>query len=267
MPPTNLALEYVNRGDYKRAFAEAERALSLDPKEANAWDNYGLALFHLGRYAEAEAAFRRAVELEPESALFWSNLAGALREQGRLDEAERLLLDRALSLDPILPAAHLNLGTVYLLADRPDLAAIHLQEAARLLSPELAGEAVALLEESRQPERWLRLGDLLLANGDPEGALNAFEQAGVLGARPQDVAVGQSAALIELGELLRAKRVLEEGLANAPEDARLHNNLGVVAREMGDKASAAEHFRRAIELAPDWPLPRQNLEALEEEDV
>lgn len=265
VPPTNLSLQYINRGNYQRGLQLARWAIELDPQNANAWDNAGLALFHLGRYAEAQAAFEWAVDLEPQSALFWNNLAGALREQGQLGEAERILLDQALQIDPNLPAAHLNLGIVYLRADRPDLAVYHLEEAMRLLPTGEVAEVQMLLDQAGEPDRWLRLGDLLLSQGDLEEAWRAFEQAQALGAPPADVAVGVSAILIRQGAWEAAAQVLMEALEEAPEDPRLYNNLGIVAREQGDLEAARAYFARAVELAPDWELPRQNLEALPEE--
>ena len=42
-----------------------QRALALDPRNAGAWHNYGIALHHLGREQEAAAAWARAQELDP----------------------------------------------------------------------------------------------------------------------------------------------------------------------------------------------------------
>jgi tetratricopeptide (TPR) repeat protein len=261
-PPTNLALEYVQRGQYPQAAQWAQRGIDLDPQNPDAWDNLGLALFHQASYAEAQKAFEQAISLQPKSALFWNNLAGALREQGDLAQAEKVLLDQALQLDPDLPAGHLNLGIVYLQADRPDLAAEHLQQAIRLLPPDQAAQAQDLLAQTAQPERWLRLGDLLLANGEHQAAAHAFEQAAALGAPPADAAVGLSAALTELNEWEAAQAVLEQAIQAAPQDARLYNNLGILAQRQGNLDAARQYFNQAIELAPDWKLPQENLEAL-----
>lgn len=262
-PYTNLALEAVDQGDSSRALALAERALQLDPRSANAHDQRGLALFHLGRFKEAELAFAQAVALEADHGLYWSNLAGALREQGRLAEAERLLLEEALRLDPLLGTAHFNLGLVYLSADRPDLANSALRRAIDLLPPARALEVQSFLAQTGDPARWLRLGDLLLSLEDPQGALDAYDQAEQLGSRALDLAVGRSAARIELGELDQAEALLQAAMMSAPEDPRLHNNLGLIAHARGDLQAAREHFERAIELAPEWDGPRKNLDTLE----
>jgi len=261
-PYTNLALVAVQQGDPARGLALAEAALQRDPDEDSAHNHRGLALFHLGRYEEAEAAFARAAELAPDNALYWSNRAGALRELGQLQEAERLLLDEALPRDPDLWVTHFNLGLVYLRADRPDLAAQALNNALALAPPPEQGAVQAALDQTRDPARWLRLSDLLLAHGEAERALQALDQAGALGAAGVDVAVGRSAALIALGRLDEAEALLRAALLSAPQDARLYNNLGLVARERGDLDAARDLFERAVQLAPEWDLPRQNLEGL-----
>ncbi|MFQ5615609.1 MAG: tetratricopeptide repeat protein [Anaerolineales bacterium] len=58
--------------------------------------------------------------------------------------------------------------------------------------------------------------------------------------------------------------MLAQAMEESPDDARLYNNMGVIARERGDYVPARELFNRAIELAPEWELPRQNLESLPE---
>ena len=259
---TNLSLEYVKLGRPDIGEQLANHALELDPENGDAWDNLGLALFHSGKYEEAQTAFESATSSQPENALFWNNLAGALREQDKLEEAETILVDKALRLNPALPPAHLNLGMVYLKGNRPDLAAPHLQQAASTLPAGDAASAEALLEQLRDPEVWLRLGELLVVDGDVNGATQAFSQAQALEATEADVAIALSAGLMEIKEWEQAEEVLQAALESFPDDARLHNNLGVVAREQGDTATAREHFARAVELSPSWDLPQQNLDAL-----
>jgi tetratricopeptide (TPR) repeat protein len=261
-PPTNMSLQYTNLGLPKQGLQLAQQAIQLDPRNADAWDNAGLALFVMAAYTDSQSAFEQAVALQPENALFWNNLAGALREQGKLADAEEILLDRVLQLDPNLPVAHLNLGIVYLRADRPDLAAQHLQVAIRLLPLDQVPDAQAFLDQAQEPDRWLRLGDLLLTNDQPEQALQAYSHAEQLGARPADVAAGASSALIALKEWDSASQVLQRGLAAAPDDPRLYYNAGIVERERGNIDLARQLFAKAAELAPQWELPKQALEAL-----
>jgi superkiller protein 3 len=261
-PNTNLSLVYTNQGNPDLGLVLADQALQRDPKEANAYNNLGLALFQLGRLQEAESIFRQAIDLEPENPMYWNNLAGALREQDRLAEAEQILLDEALRLDPLLGMVHFNLGLVYLKANRPDLAASALSSALELMPGESAREVGYFLEQTRDPGRWLALGDLLLAKGEVDGALVAFAQADVFGAEPLDLVVGRSAAWITSGDLDQAETALEAALLGAPEDPRLYNNLGLIAQRRGDDEAGRGYFEKAAELAPEWDVPLQNLESL-----
>ncbi len=273
-PPTNLSLQYTNMGLPRRGLELADQALRLDPQNADAWDNAGLALFQMGAYTDALSAFAQAVDLQPASALFWNNLAGALREQGKLAEAESILLEQVLPIDPNLPAAHLNLGIIYLRGERPDRAAAALQRAVQLLPPAEAAAAQELLDQALQPERWLDLGYALLDGGRPEEALEVLARAEELGLqRPAglpatwsaDLAAATSAALIALSDWDNASLVLQRGIAAAPDDPRLYYNAGVVERARGNVDLARQMFARAAELAPDWELPRQALQALPQE--
>ncbi len=261
----NLGLIYLRMGRFEEAAGELRQALTLLPPgedTADIWSNLGQALFAAGRYTEAQEAFEEATRLQPRNALFWAWVGRTLLEQNRPAEAESVLLQKALPLDASLPFTRLVLGDLYLRADRPDLASQHLAQAMSLLPEGQHASAEEMLNRTREPERWLRLGDLLLGQDDFQGALRAFNQAAAFGARPADVAVGLSAAYIGMQDWISAKRVLDEALRSAPEDARLYNNAGVVAREQGDIEAARQYFARAAELAPDWELPRRNLEEL-----
>ncbi|MFO7742633.1 MAG: tetratricopeptide repeat protein [Anaerolineae bacterium] len=132
------------------------------------------------------------------------------------------------------------------------------------LAPPAEQRAVrASVQQTSDPTPWLRLSELLLANDDAQGALQALGQAEALGASRLDVAVGRSAALIALGRLDQAEALLQAALVSAPEDARLYHNLGLVAQGRGDTVAARSLFERAADLAPEWELPRENVEALE----
>ncbi len=69
------------------AMAHYDRALALNPKDANAHNNLGVALAALGRIADAIVRHEHALDLDPENARAHYNLGLALTAQGRTDEA------------------------------------------------------------------------------------------------------------------------------------------------------------------------------------
>lgn len=60
-----------------------------------------------------------------------------------------------------------------------------------------------------------------------------------------------------------AEAILLDGWQRYGGEARLFNNLGVIAREQGNGEAAGQYFTQAIELAPTWDVPQQNLAGLE----
>lgn len=88
--------------DNAKRFADAEssarKAVTLQPKNAVAWDRLGVALQSRGVWNnETENAYRRAVELDPQFAVAYAHLARLLKRTGRKDEATPLY-DRAIEL-------------------------------------------------------------------------------------------------------------------------------------------------------------------------
>ena len=74
-----------------------------------------------------------------------------------------------------------------------------------------------------------------------------------------------SSALIQLEDWGNARSVLESALKQAPDDASLYSNLGVVYQAQGEKELARQMFEKAIQLRPDWQTPQDNLLKLTEE--
>ena len=80
------------------------KCLKLDPKNADAWNNIGIAFDDLGRYEEAIRCFDKALEIHPEYANAWCNKGFALAELGRYqnwryEEALRCF-EKAIEIDP-----------------------------------------------------------------------------------------------------------------------------------------------------------------------
>jgi len=63
----NLAVSFHQNGDLERAMAYYARALAVDPRFAEAWNNLGGAHVARGELREALGAFVRALEIDPAS--------------------------------------------------------------------------------------------------------------------------------------------------------------------------------------------------------
>jgi tetratricopeptide (TPR) repeat protein len=88
-------------------------------------------------------------------------------------------------------------------------------------------------------------------------------------ARAQDVSVprlvSELAALVDAGELARAKTLVDEALHQHPSDGTLHNVAGVIEAQRGEYRSAERHFRAAIDRTPRAASAYLNLGRLYQE--
>lgn len=150
----------------KKALAYVDRALEIDPGNADAYTASSLILLFQRQHDEAVAAARKAVELAPGSADTAELASHVLAASGYPEEAV-VLSEKALTLSPNYPAVYLGtLGNAYRLSGRT----------------EQAIEAF-LAYHARNPG--FGLTDIVIAyqqTGRPEEARRAAEQ--LLAARP-----------------------------------------------------------------------------------
>ena len=74
----NLGLKQVSAGEYDRAIASWDKALTINPNLSEAWHNRGSALGRLGNYEEAVKSFQNALKIDPDNYQAWNDRAHAL---------------------------------------------------------------------------------------------------------------------------------------------------------------------------------------------
>ena len=163
-------LTRLRMGQYAAAIDIFRDILAADPSHVGARRNLIRALLAAGEHeaviAEAGIALRQA----PESAELHFMRGTARGTLGLCDEArEDLVL--AVTLNPSLPAAWLNLGNAFMNADDLGAAEMHCRHALHL-DPTLI-------------EGYVSLGFILSSQGRPERAIAVLEQA--IGLQPENV--------------------------------------------------------------------------------
>jgi tetratricopeptide (TPR) repeat protein len=232
----DAAVQLSDKKQYDVAVPAWEKAVSLDPDDARAHNNLGIALAGAGKMSEAVGEYRKSLALNAHSSQTENNLGSALAEEGSLEEA-RQHFETALGINPDNASAEVNLGNA-LSAEGG-----HTQEAIALLTKGLEGAP-------NSPDGQNGLGVVLAHEGNLADAtphlLKAVELA------PQDAGYRYN-----LGRVLAAQSRFAEALPQFEEAARLTNRqdpavlqmLAAMESETGQFANAVATAQAALDVA------------------
>jgi cytochrome c-type biogenesis protein CcmH/NrfG len=171
-----LGISLAHLGQAVDSEGALSRAIALSPENAEAWFHLGVARSLREEWMSAAQAYQRTVALTPGDMVAWHRLGVALAESGDETAAsaafERALVlsreaptspDTAEAPDEALPARHTPLPSRSA-PPHPGPADDHVDE---------AGER----EGAREAKSWLDLALSLLALGDQDEAIAAYERA------------------------------------------------------------------------------------------
>ncbi|MDO4557729.1 MAG: tetratricopeptide repeat protein [Planctomycetia bacterium] len=162
-------VDAFHQGDYAQASVNFSRALSEDPKNADALYNMGAVYHRLwiaernpGDAAQAEQYYRNALEINPDMTEAYRGIAVLLTTQGRQQEAVQTLYTWA-RRDQTTAAPRLELARLSEEINAPDAAAKYLEEAKSI--------------EPQNPRVLAAIGRLREKAGEPNAAAMFYERA------------------------------------------------------------------------------------------
>ncbi|HXV65408.1 MAG TPA: tetratricopeptide repeat protein [Vicinamibacteria bacterium] len=271
----NLGRVYLQNGEPDKARREFEKALELDPDNADAL--LSIAQIHRveGRVVQAEQLVKRALQADPNSIGALSQLAEIKRDLDDLDEAIRLFRE-ALRIDDSQPFVHLGLGDVlqragqfeeaerafrHVLELDPDSAKAYYNLGATYGNQGRLDEAVICYERSLElapqaPEAVLahnNLGVIHLNRGEVEQAAERFAMA--VKASPFHLESRYNLALIYLDEskVDEAISLLENAARIQPNHELVTLRLGLAYLRKGRNEDAFKSFLLVRRLYPqNW---------------
>jgi choline-sulfatase len=229
----------------------------------------GLAANQEGRYADAAVLFERLLAANPNMQDVWAFYANSLQKLGRDQEAVEAY-EKALKLSGGSPQLALATGAKLMDLRRFDDARSHAELALKnfpMRSYELLAQIA--LKEGKEDEA-LAVMRRAVAEGEASEALRR-QLALILSRRGQPaeaVALLQplapsaetptlntlAIALSDSGRHAEANAVLQQALQKDPENAYVHETLGMVALRLRNPQEARGHLRRALELNDKLPV-------------
>ncbi|MBI3796275.1 MAG: tetratricopeptide repeat protein, partial [Deltaproteobacteria bacterium] len=216
-----LSSIYMQKQQYDQAIAEGERAIALDPNNADSYAWQAEVLNLAGRPAEALRVVEQAMRLNPRYPPFYLlELGLAYRLTGRYAEAVATQKE-AISRNPDHFGAHSNLALGYL------------QQWSFQLSPDPQTLAQALAEAQRvialnETSPWGHglLGGVYLWQKQYDQAITEMERACALDLNSADSAAGLAEMLSRVGRSEEALRMVEQALRRKP--LIVDGHLGIV---------------------------------------
>jgi tetratricopeptide (TPR) repeat protein len=151
------------RLEWPAVLDEFQRAIELNPGDANSHHWYALALTDAGRNDEAIAEMKLAQELDPRSLIINANLSWVLYLARKNDEAIAQA-QKTIAMDSSFAVAHGYLGQAYLQKQEYEKAIQELQQALALSGNETSFKAElanAYAVAGKKPEALAMLRDLL----------------------------------------------------------------------------------------------------------
>ena len=105
-------IDYENKEQWAESIAEFNKALEINPRYANAYNQRGIAYFYIGQYAKAVSDYGMAIEIDSEYADAYKNRGLAFAYKGQHDKAISDY-NKAIEINPKYVSAYVNRGVAY----------------------------------------------------------------------------------------------------------------------------------------------------------
>ena len=238
-----IGAEFTARRRWSEAEASFRRARTLQPNRPESWDGLGVVAYETGHYAEAERLFRRALALNRKNSAYHDHLGITLRALKRLPEAIREF-ELALSLSPGAGVTLSNFGNALTEAGEFD-------RAVEMLGRAVAGSPGSALFRTN-------LARTLLKQGKAHDALVQSQKAREIAPGPE-MEVGCGHALMMLERFDEAISTYQRAAVAGLRDFQMFHNLATALQYFGRLDEAAEAYRTALAIKPDFAASRRQL--------
>ena len=259
-----------------QAIALAQQALTIDPKNSDAWRIIGYSYEIMQRYPEAHDAYAKSLALNPNNVATISQNAHAFDLQGDLTQAEAGYR-KALAIEPNIDQANMGLGRILLAQNKPQEALQYFTTAQQIsgnvrtraeasysvgMTNNILGNTAAVAPAMKQATTidpsyslgWVGLGDALFAQAlATSSTLSLVQSNALIGESINDfqkainLAPYQAAASVELGKRLIVLGNTKAGIQMLKEAALLVPND--ITLSAPNKTGLLGNIEHTIEVA------------------
>lgn len=242
----------IQKGAWDQAQQSIEQAMKADPNYAYAWKLQAQVFMNregLDKTAldSALASYKSFSERNASDPSGYLERYKIFIKKAEFEKA-REELNRIYEIYPKYPNLHYYLGMLYSVQGNHKVAAEELKR--------------ELLNNPNNPQNLVSYGKELLDIGQPQDALNQFTQAMRLAPQSSDAKQNAGWANYQIKNFQAAVALIRAALVIDKANPTLYKRLGIVYRDMGDRAGACGSFKKYLEMEPDAPDKAQFQECL-----
>src|SRR5262245_8368989 len=232
----NCAMALVSLRRFDQALDCLDNAIEIDPGHADAVRSRAQVLHELKRYDEALASFDRAIAIKPGDPGGLVGRGMTLQNVGRHEDA-LICYDEALRIKPAHLDAFLNLGITLRSLQRYAESLVCLDKAIAI-KPDCAD---AFRIRAATLQQWRRFDE----------AMTCLDRAIAIAPNDTEAVIGRGVVLKEQGKRDEAVAWFEQVLTTKPEFADAYYHLGLGYYEQGRLDQAIAQFERALAIRPN----------------
>jgi superkiller protein 3 len=223
---------------YKSAIEYYQKAIDINPNDAAAYNNMGLAYDYLQNYDEAIRCFQKAIAIDPNSVNAYYNMGIAYYNLGNYREAIRCY-KKAIAIDPNDAAAYNNMGSAY--ADLEDYReAIRCYKKAIAIDP---NDAAAYYNAA-----YYNMGNAYANLEDYREAIRCYQKAIAIDPNDVNAYYNMGIAYHNLENYNEAIRCYQKAIAIDPKYAAAYNNMGTAYKKLRNDNEAIRCYQKAARL-------------------
>ncbi len=276
------------KGDLKGAIADFNKAIELDPKNANTYNNRGNAKYELKQYDEAIKDYDKAIELNPDFALAYYNRGAAKYDLKQYGEAIKDY-GKAIKLNPKFAKAYYSRGLVKAvlkqhkeaIADYDKSIELDPKDARAYMNRGNAKyELTEYMEAIDDFDKAIginpKYAKAYYNRGLAKDEVNLYEEAiwdydEVIKLDPKNIKAYMHRGYAKESGREFANTLYEDSIEDYtsvlkldPKNAEAYYNLGRVYRELGNEEKALKNFKKAQELDPTLIFQEETKKAKKE---
>ena len=264
-----IGLTFQEKGKYEEAIEHYNEAIRINPQDATAYNNRGVAKGELGRPEEAIADCNEAIRINPQYALPYNNRGTAKLALGWHHDAIADC-DRAIHINPQYADAYYNRGTAKVALGRHEEAITDHNEAIRINPQHAAAytnrgtakdalgrhhEAIADYDEAirinpQYAVAYYNRGNAKVALGRHEEAIADYDQAVRINPQFAETHYNRGATKSTLRRYEEAIADYDEAIRINSQYATAYYSKGIANGMLGRHEEAIADFNEAIRINP-----------------